>query len=54
MGQDSTIAPRALREIYLRPFQIAQARAGPWPYNKLNGIHCSEHEWQLKDLLRTE
>lgn len=58
MGQDSIIAPRALREIYLRPFQIAQARAKPWSYmtsyNKLNGTHCSENEWLLKDLLRGE
>lgn len=58
MGQDSIIAPRALREIYLRPFQIAQARASPWSYmtsyNKLNGTHCSENQWLLKDLLREE
>lgn len=58
MGQDSIIGPRALREIYLRPFQIAQARASPWSYmtsyNKLNGTHCSEHGWLLKDILRTE
>ncbi|RSL42467.1 hypothetical protein CEP54_015473 [Fusarium duplospermum] len=58
MGQDSIIAPRALRETYLRPFQIAQARASPWAYmtsyNKLNGTHCSENEWLLKDLLRDE
>jgi beta-glucosidase len=58
MGQDSIIGPRALREIYLRPFHIAQARAGPWAYmtsyNKLNGTHCAEHDWLLRDLLRTE
>ncbi|KAH7006785.1 beta-glucosidase-like protein [Ilyonectria destructans] len=58
MGQDSIIGPRALREIYLRPFQIVQARASPWSYmtsyNKLNGTHCAEHDWLLKDLLRTE
>ncbi|KFY67004.1 hypothetical protein V497_00594 [Pseudogymnoascus sp. VKM F-4516 (FW-969)] len=58
MGQDSIIGARALRDIYLRPFQIAQARACPWSYmtsyNKLNGTHCAEHEWLLKDLLRTE
>lgn len=58
MGQDSIIGPRALREIYLRPFQIVQARASPWSYmtsyNKLNGTHCAEHDWLLKELLRTE
>ncbi|KAG4428711.1 hypothetical protein IFR05_015808 [Cadophora sp. M221] len=58
MGQDSIIGARALREIYLRPFHIAQARASPWSYmtsyNKLNGTHCSENNWLIKDLLRTE
>lgn len=58
IGEDSIIAPRPLRDIYLRPFQIAQKRAGPWSYmtsyNKLNGIHCSEDKWLLDDLLRKE
>lgn len=58
MGQDAIIGPRALREIYLRPFQIAQSRAQPWSYmtsyNKLNGTHCSENRWLLQDLLRNE
>ncbi|WWC89936.1 uncharacterized protein L201_004865 [Kwoniella dendrophila CBS 6074] len=58
MGQDSIISPRPLREIYLRPFQIAQARSQPWSYmtsyNKLNGTHCSENKRLLDDLLRKE
>ncbi|ADV23736.1 Beta-glucosidase, putative [Cryptococcus gattii WM276] len=58
MGEDSTIAPRALREIYLRPFQIALKRSKPQAfmtaYNKLNGTHCSENEWLLEELLRKE
>lgn len=58
MGQDAIIGKRALREVYLRPFHIAQARADPWSYmtsyNKLNGTHCAEHPWLLKDLLRKE
>lgn len=58
MGQDAIIGERALREVYLRPFHIAQARANPWSYmtsyNKLNGTHCAEHPWLLKDLLRKE
>ncbi|KAE8543292.1 hypothetical protein D1P53_000783 [Cryptococcus gattii VGV] len=58
MGQDAVIGERALREVYLRPFHIAQARADPWSYmtsyNKLNGTHCAEHPWLLKDLLRKE
>lgn len=58
MGEDSVIEQRALREIYLRPFQIAQAKSKPWAYmtsyNKLNGTHSSENKWLLTDLLRKE
>jgi beta-glucosidase len=58
MGEDSIIAPRPLREVYLRPFQIAQKLAKPWAYmtsyNKLNGTHCSENEWLLDTVLRKE
>jgi len=58
MGEDSIITPRALREIYLRPFQIAEKLSKPWgfmtAYNKLNGIHCSENEWLLQEVLRKE
>lgn len=57
-GNDAIIAPRPLRDVYLRPFQIAQKRAQPWAYmtsyNKLNGTHCSENEWLITDLLRKE
>lgn len=57
-GEDSIIAPRPLRELYLRPFQIAQKEAEPQAmmssYNKLNGTHCSENSWLLTDLLRKE
>ena len=57
-GSDSVVSPRALREIYLRPFQIAQHLAKPGAYmsgyNKLNGTHCSENRWLLNDLLRKE
>ncbi|WWC63133.1 uncharacterized protein I303_105733 [Kwoniella dejecticola CBS 10117] len=58
MGQDSIIAPRPLRDIYLRPFQIVQKHSKPraymTSYNKLNGTHCSENEWLLQDVLRKE
>ncbi|GMK59865.1 hypothetical protein CspeluHIS016_0900820 [Cutaneotrichosporon spelunceum] len=57
-GEDSVIGERALREIYLRPFQIAQREAGPWAmmtaYNKVNGTHVSESKALIWDLLRTE
>lgn len=58
MGQDSIVSPRALREVYLRPFQIAQAKAQPWSYmtsyNKVNGTHASESSWLLEEVLRKE
>ena len=58
MGQDSVVQERPLREVYLRPFQIAQKLSQPWAYmtgyNKLNGTHCSENPWLLYDLLRGE
>lgn len=49
---------RALREIYLPAFETAVRRSGVWAvmaaYNRLHGIHCSEHAWLLNDLLRRE
>jgi len=58
MGEDSIIGQRALREVYLKPFQLAQKHSKPWAYmtsyNKLNGTHCSENQWLLQTLLRKE
>ncbi|KAK6227375.1 beta-glucosidase [Colletotrichum tabaci] len=49
---------RALREIYLRPFQIAARDAKPGAcmtsYNKVNGIHVSESKHILHDIVRKE
>lgn len=57
-SQDSVISERALREIYLYPFMIAQRDAQPMAYmtsyNRLNGIHCSEHPRLLKSVLRAD
>lgn len=57
-GQDSIVAPRPLREIYLRCFQIAEKHSRPGAYmtayNKLNGVHCPEDKWLMQDLLRGE
>ncbi|KAH7096156.1 beta-glucosidase [Auriculariales sp. MPI-PUGE-AT-0066] len=57
-GSDSIVTPRALREIYLMPFMIAERDSRPWSYmtsyNKLNGVHCSDNHWLLNDLLRGE
>ncbi|EGW31177.1 beta-glucosidase [Spathaspora passalidarum NRRL Y-27907] len=55
---DVIITERALREIYLKPFQIAVRDAYPkammTAYNKINGVHVSQNKKILQDLLRKE
>ncbi|THZ69837.1 hypothetical protein D6C85_06400 [Aureobasidium pullulans] len=55
---DSIVTERALREIYLLPFQLAVRDAYPksfmTAYNKINGTHVSENTRILKDILRGE
>jgi beta-glucosidase len=54
----SQIDERALREIYLIPFEWAVKKAGTWgvmsSYNRLNGTYTSEHNWLLSTVLREE
>lgn len=54
----SEISERALREIYLVPFEWAVKKAGTWgvmsSYNRLNGTYTSEHNWLLSTVLRQE
>ena len=49
---------RTLREVYLRPFEIAVKKAQPWTimcaYERLNGHYCAENKWLLTDVLRDD
>ncbi|USW58805.1 Putative glycoside hydrolase, family 3, glycoside hydrolase family 3 domain, immunoglobulin [Septoria linicola] len=58
MSSNSIVSQRALREVYLMPFQIAQRDAKPWAYmtsyNLVNGTHASENPKLLQDILRSE
>ncbi|CAG8729926.1 2925_t:CDS:2, partial [Acaulospora colombiana] len=57
-GVSSEVSPRALREIYLMPFMLAEKSAQPWAYmtayNKINGLHVSENPFILDQVLRKE
>ena len=58
MAVDSLVTQRALREIYLLPFQVA-LRISPsacimTAYNKVNGTHASENREIITDILRKE
>ncbi|CDK28775.1 unnamed protein product [Kuraishia capsulata CBS 1993] len=57
-GVNSIVSPRALREIYLLPFQLAvrdsQPAAFMTAYNLVNGEHCSQSKFLLDDVLRKE
>lgn len=54
----SNLSERALREIYIRGFEICIREANPaavmTSYNLLNGIHTSEREDLMKTLIREE
>ncbi|KAJ5932274.1 hypothetical protein N7516_006763 [Penicillium verrucosum] len=58
MAVDVRITERALREIYLLPFQIALKKSKPGVIiascNKVNGLHVSESPALLEDVLRRE
>lgn len=55
---DSVCDMRAIREIYLKVFEIIVKESKPHTmmcaYNKINGEYCCENKWLLTDVLRNE
>lgn len=55
---DNIVSPRALRELYLAPFERIVTNAHPWgimaAYNRVNGSTMTEHRYLQNEVLRGE
>ncbi|MGV9883406.1 beta-glucosidase [Streptomyces sp. NPDC003006] len=55
---DNKVGARALRELYLAPFEAIVANAHPWgimtAYNQVNGVTMTEHRHLVGEVLRGE
>ncbi|MFE0136832.1 glycoside hydrolase family 3 protein [Streptomyces sp. NPDC059037] len=55
---DNAISGRALRELYLAPFEAIVTNAHPWgimtAYNQVNGATMTEHRYLVNEVLRGE
>lgn len=58
MRVDAQVDERTLREIYLPAFETVVTRSNPatvmCSYNRVNGVHASQHRWLLTEVLRGE
>ena len=54
----SEVDERTLREVSMRPFQMAVTEGGAWgvmaSYNRVNGTYAAENRWMLDTVLRGE